>query len=65
LVWCARAPSRISVHAPGGWLRGGDMMVDGVIPLGVSIAAALSLEAVHADVAAGLCRELAAVHRCE
>jgi hypothetical protein len=33
LLVCARAPSRISVHDPG-WLRGGDMMVDRVIPLG-------------------------------
>ena len=35
VVWvvCARAPSLISVHDPG-WLRVGDMMVDGVIPLG-------------------------------
>jgi hypothetical protein len=34
-VWfvCARAPSLISVHGPG-WFRVGDMMVDGVIPLG-------------------------------
>jgi len=30
---CARAPSRISVHDPAVW-RAGDMMVDGVIPLG-------------------------------
>jgi hypothetical protein len=30
-VWCARAPGLISVHGPG-WLRVGDMMVDGVIP---------------------------------
>ena len=30
---CARAPSRISVRDPG-WLGGGEMMVDGVIPLG-------------------------------
>ena len=30
---CARAPSRISVRDPG-WFRGGEMMVDGVIPLG-------------------------------
>ena len=29
------------------------------------MAAAQSLEAVHADVAAGRCRELAAVHRIE
>src|SRR5215208_160062 len=28
---CARAPSLISVRAPG-WLRVGDMMVDGVVP---------------------------------
>ena len=30
---CARAPSLTSVHDPG-WLRAGDMMFDGVIPLG-------------------------------
>jgi hypothetical protein len=30
---CARAPSRISVHDPAVW-RAGDMMVDGVTPLG-------------------------------
>ena len=63
-VVCARAPSLISVREPVvRWL--GDMMVDGVIPLGVSVAAARSLEAVHAGVAAGDWRELAAVHRCE
>ena len=33
LGMCARAPSRISVHDPALW-RAGDMMVDGVIPLG-------------------------------
>ena len=32
-VVCARAPSLISVRDPE-WLRAGDMMVDGVIPLG-------------------------------
>jgi hypothetical protein len=32
-VWCARSPSRISVRDPAMW-RVGDMMVDGVIPLG-------------------------------
>ncbi len=40
---------------------------DGLIwgdPAGRSFAAARSLEAVHADVAAGRCREPAAVHRC-
>src|SRR4051812_21400228 len=31
-VVCARAPSLISVLDPA-WLRAGDMMVDGVIPL--------------------------------
>ena len=35
-VVCARAPSLISVHGPG-WLRVGDMMVDGVIPLGEAL----------------------------
>ncbi len=35
-VVCARAPSRISVHDPGG-VRVGDMMVDGVIPLGEAL----------------------------
>jgi hypothetical protein len=30
---CARAPGLTLVHGPG-WLRVGDMMVDGVIPLG-------------------------------
>ena len=64
LVVCARAPSLISVH-DSGWLRVGDMMVDGVIPLGVSVAAARSLKAVHAGVAAGACGEPAAVHRRE
>ena len=33
LGMCARAPSRISVHDPA-LRRAGDMMVDGVIPLG-------------------------------
>ena len=32
VVWCARAPSLISVHEPG-WFRVGDMMVEEVIPL--------------------------------
>ena len=32
-VVCARAPSLTSVHDPG-WLRAGDMMFDGMIPLG-------------------------------
>ena len=35
-VVCARAPSLISVHDLG-WLRVGDMMVDGVIPLGEAL----------------------------
>jgi len=35
-VVCARAPSLISVHDPG-LLRVGDMMVDGVIPLGEAL----------------------------
>ena len=35
-MWCARAPSLILVHDPG-WLRVGDMMVDGVIPLGEAV----------------------------
>jgi hypothetical protein len=33
---CARAPSLISVRGPG-WFRVGDMMVDGVIPLGEAL----------------------------
>jgi hypothetical protein len=38
VVWvvCARAPSLISVRGPG-WFRVGDMMVDGVIPLGEAL----------------------------
>jgi len=43
---CARAPSLTSVHGPG-WLRAGDMMFDGVIPLGGSVAAARSFWAVQ------------------
>jgi hypothetical protein len=35
-VVCARAPSLTSVHDPV-WLRAGDMMVDGVIPLGQAL----------------------------
>ena len=35
-VVCARAPSLTSVHDPG-WFRGGDMMFDGVIPLGEAL----------------------------
>ena len=35
-VVCARAPSLISVHDPEG-VRVGDMMVDGVIPLGEAL----------------------------
>jgi hypothetical protein len=34
--WCTRAPSLISVHGPA-VRRVGDMMVDGVIPLGVAL----------------------------
>lgn len=61
-VLCARAPSLISVREPA-VRRLGDMMVDGVLfPLG-SVVAARSLEAAHADVAAGGCREPATVHR--
>src|SRR4051812_44313547 len=33
---CARAPSLTSVRGPG-WLRAGDMMCDGVIPLGEAL----------------------------
>src|SRR3954451_1627899 len=38
LVWivCARAPSLTWVRDPG-WLRAGDMMCDGVIPLGEAL----------------------------
>jgi hypothetical protein len=50
-VVCARAPSLISVHDPGG-PGAGDMM-DRVIPLGAGVAAARSIGAVHAVVAAG------------
>jgi hypothetical protein len=64
VLWCARAPGRISVHDPAVW-RAGEVMVDGVISAGWGCAAARSLEAVHAGVAAGRCREPAAVHRCE
>ena len=61
-VGCARALSLISVLDPG-WLRAGDMMVDGVIPLGECVAAARSIRAVHElVVAAGAGVELAAVH---
>src|ERR687895_387718 len=35
-VVCARAPSLISVHGPGG-PGAGDMMVDGVVPLGEAL----------------------------
>jgi hypothetical protein len=35
-IGCARAPSLISVCDPG-WLRIGDMMVDGVVPLGDAV----------------------------
>jgi len=35
-VGCARTPSLISVRDPG-WLRVGDMMVDGVIRLGDAV----------------------------
>ena len=60
---CARAPMLISVRdrcRAAGRRHDGD----GVrFPLGDSVAAARSLEAVHADVAAATCREPAAVHR--
>ena len=36
VVVCARAPSLISVR-DSGWFRVGDMMVDGVIPLGEAL----------------------------
>ena len=45
--------------------RAGDKMFDGVIPLGGSVAAAQSFEAVHANVSAAAVREPAAAHRCE
>ena len=40
-VLCARAPGLTLVRDPG-WFRVGDMMVDGVNPAGVSVAAARS-----------------------
>jgi hypothetical protein len=56
-VLCARAPSLIWVLGPGG---PGDMMVDGVIPLGGG-AATRSMEAGQSElVAAGAMRESAA-----
>ena len=36
VVVCARAPGLVSVH-DSGWFRVGDMMVDGVIPLGEAL----------------------------
>jgi hypothetical protein len=49
---------------PGVGYPVGDMMVYGVLfPLGEAFAAAQSLQAVHANVAAAQCREPAAVHR--
>ena len=61
---CARAPGLTSVRDQGVGSRAGDMMFDGVIPLGVSVAAARSFWAVHGVAAAGL-RELAAAHLCD
>jgi hypothetical protein len=61
-VRCARAPSLISVADPG-WFRAGDMMVDGVVPLGEALRPLGLMMAVHLLVAAGACRELAAAHR--
>jgi hypothetical protein len=60
LVW-ARAPSLFSVRGPG-WLRVGDMMFDGVIPLGEALRPLGSFKADHGQVAAGQCREPAAAH---
>jgi hypothetical protein len=57
---CARVPMLISVHDPRVGRRHD---VDGVPAGGSSDAAARSLEAVHASVAAAGCGELAAVHR--
>ena len=62
-VWCARAPGLISVHGPG-WLRVGDMMVDGVIPQKALRPLGLSGPSTK-QVAAGACGEPAAVHRCD
>jgi len=63
LVGCARAPMLILVRDLG-WFRVGDMMVMGCCSRwGKCGAAARSLEAVHANVAAAACREPAAVHR--
>jgi hypothetical protein len=60
---CARAPVLILVYDPC-WFRGRRHDGDGVLfSLGECDAAARSLRAVHADVAAAVCRELAAVHR--
>ena len=61
---CARAPSLISVHDPG-WLRVGDMMVDGVIPLGEALRPLSLLRPSTRDVAAARCGEPAAAHLCE
>jgi hypothetical protein len=36
-VMCARAPSLASVHDPGDGSGAGDMMFDGVIPLGEAL----------------------------
>jgi ABC-type uncharacterized transport system permease subunit len=59
-VLCARAPSLIWVLGPGG---PGDMMVDGVLPLGGG-AATRSMEAGQSElVAAGAMRESAAADR--
>ena len=60
---CARVPMLISVRGPGLATGVGDMMVMGFSLGGGCGAAARSLEAVHADVAAAGCGELAAVHR--
>ena len=61
-VGCAQTPSLISVLVPG-WLRSGDMMVDGV--LRDAVRPLCLMKAVHLVVAAGACREPAAVHRRE
>jgi hypothetical protein len=62
--WCVRAGADAYLGPrPGLAIGVGDMMVMGFPAGGRGFAAAQSLEAVHANVAAAQCRELATVHR--
>jgi hypothetical protein len=60
-IVCARAPRLTSVHDPG-WLRAGDKMSDGVIPLGEALRPLDLSRPSTRGVSAAAVREPAAAH---